>query len=131
MLAGHLLDLAGDLLGLLVEPGRMEVLHGGVHVIDFRVELWRRSGTMPFTRATGQVALEFVEFALHFLGHLVTSGPAEFGQLARHRRDPLEFRMWTRTIPLTGATGQATVKLVDFVLDPFGLLVTSGPPQFL
>lgn len=59
VLACSPVDLLSDLFGLIVESGRVEVLHGNAEVVDSHLQFGRRSGPLSFARRF-QAAAQFL-----------------------------------------------------------------------
>ncbi len=131
MLAIEPLDLLTDLLGLFVEPGGVEVLHGRMEMFDPRLQ-FGRARTIPIARC-GQTSVQFVKLPFHLLGRIVATGLSQFVEFTFHLSEPL-FALTTFSFAAFGTfaitwTSQTFVKLPHLLLHLFSLFVFAGPTK--
>ncbi len=78
------LDLLGDLLGLFVESGGVEILHSGMKMVDACLQFGWWAGAITVARCV-QASVQFVQLTFQAFGPLVLTSLAQFVELAFHR----------------------------------------------
>lgn len=81
--ADHPIDLLGDLFGLVMEPGGVEIVHGDAEMIESCFQLRRRTRPVSFSRCA-EPSVQLLKLTFQLLGPFVLTGLMEFLNFTFH-----------------------------------------------